>query len=192
MHSQRVNEPLSNTWIKTTKDGEVNCAHCDCMAGLGEVCSHVGAVLFYIEATRRAKSCTDLPCPWNMPSHVGAIPYARIADIDFTPRSVISQTRRGAHLNNDCLMISDSIEVELHCSSHHSAGTPLFNANKIAPTESEKLLFFNRIAKHEHKPCCLSLLTPFSDSYIPNAERISSLVATTINYIIIMHIRMKS
>ena len=58
MHSQRINEPPSNTWIKTTKDGEVNCAHCDCMAGLDEVCSHVGAILFYVEAVRRNKSCT--------------------------------------------------------------------------------------------------------------------------------------
>ena len=32
------------------------CAHCDCVAGLGEVCSHVGAVLFYIEATHRIKA----------------------------------------------------------------------------------------------------------------------------------------
>ena len=22
------------------------CAHCDCMAGLGEVCSYIGAILF--------------------------------------------------------------------------------------------------------------------------------------------------
>ena len=69
MHSQRINEALTNTWIKTTDDGEVNCAHCDCMAGLGEVCSHVEAVLFYVEAVRRSKSCTDVPCSWSMQGH---------------------------------------------------------------------------------------------------------------------------
>ena len=57
------------------------CAHCDYMAGLGKVCSHVGAILFYVEAVRRAKSCTDVPCPWNMPSQVDTIPYAKIVDI---------------------------------------------------------------------------------------------------------------
>jgi len=147
------------------------------MAGLGEVCSHVGAILFYVEAIRHFKSCTDVPCTWNMPSHVDKIPYSRIADIDFTaPKPVISQTKRGAHLNNNCPTISDPIKVEQPCSSCHSAVIPSFNANKIEPTESQKMLFFNKIAKHKHKPCCLSLLSPFSDSYVPNAEGISSSV----------------
>ena len=78
MHSQRINEAPSNTWIKSTKDGEVNCAHCDCMAGLDEVCSHVGAILFYVEAVRHNKSCTDVPCSWSIPSSVDKIPYARL------------------------------------------------------------------------------------------------------------------
>jgi len=44
-HSQWANESLLNPWIKTDNDGMVLCGHCDCMAGLGEVCSHVGALL---------------------------------------------------------------------------------------------------------------------------------------------------
>ena len=47
-HSQKANEPLLNVWVKTHKDGVVMCAHCDCVAGLGEVCSYVGAVLFIL------------------------------------------------------------------------------------------------------------------------------------------------
>ena len=30
--------------------GIVLCGHCTCIAGLGEVCSHIGAVLFTVEA----------------------------------------------------------------------------------------------------------------------------------------------
>ena len=140
MHSQRINEAPSNTWIKSTKDGEVNCAHCDCMAGLDEVCSHVGAILFYVEAVRHNKSCTDVPCSWSMPSSVDKIPYARIADIDFTaPQTIILQTKRGAHLNNDCHMISDAdaIEIKHPCISRDTAVIPSFNTNKIPPTENE-------------------------------------------------------
>ena len=48
MHSPRINEAPSNAWIKTSEDGVVNCAHCDCMAGLDKVCSHVRAILFYV------------------------------------------------------------------------------------------------------------------------------------------------
>ena len=182
MHSQRVNETLTNTWIKTTDDGEVNCTHCDCMAGLDEVCSHVGAILFYVEAVRRSKSCTDVPCSWSMPSSGDKTPYARIADIEFTaPKSItnILQTKKGAHLNNDCDMLSDvdDMEIECPCSTSDKDTTavpPTFNINKIPPTEDQKALFFKEIVSH--KPCCLSLLPPYSDSYVPSAEGISSSV----------------
>ena len=180
MHSQRINEALTNTWIKTTDDGEVDCTHCDCMAGLDEVCLHVGAILFYVEAVRRNKSCTDVPCSWSMPSSVDKIPYARIADIDFmAPKSIILQMKRGAHLNNDCHMLSkaDAMEIERPCSSKDSDNTTVpstFNINKIPSTEDQKALFFKEIASH--KPCCLFLLPPYSDSYVPNAEGISSSV----------------
>ena len=114
-----------------------------------------------------------------MPSHVDTIPYSRIADIDFTaPKPVISQTKSGAHLNNNCPMISDPIEVEQPYSSCHSAVIPSFNANNRTNRKS-KMLFFNKIAKCKHKPCCLSLLSPFSDSYVPNA-----VISATINYFI--------
>ena len=40
-----------------------------CNSRCGEVCSHVAAVLFKVEACIRLKiasrTCTDLPCVWN-------------------------------------------------------------------------------------------------------------------------------
>jgi len=57
------------------------------MAGLGEVCSHVGAVLFAVEAGVRmlkAKTCTSVPCQWLMPLAVSNVPYAELQEIDFT------------------------------------------------------------------------------------------------------------
>ena len=38
----------NNTWICVKTDGEILYGHCSCMAGLGEVCSHVGAIMFYL------------------------------------------------------------------------------------------------------------------------------------------------
>ncbi|XP_034058948.1 uncharacterized protein LOC117537732 [Gymnodraco acuticeps] len=66
---------------------EVVTAHCNCMAGLSESCSHVGAVLFAIEAgvkMRETASCTTEKCKWLMPSHVKKIPAAPVAMIDFS------------------------------------------------------------------------------------------------------------
>ena len=53
-HSQRKNDPPIPVWIICSKDGTEICAHCiGCMAGLGECCSHVASVLFYIEVWTR-------------------------------------------------------------------------------------------------------------------------------------------
>lgn len=49
-HSQTVSAQPANPWIAAKSGGPVIAAHCDCMAGLGEVCSHISALLFTIEA----------------------------------------------------------------------------------------------------------------------------------------------
>ena len=50
-HSQCMNEPLIPIWILASGEGAIISAHClDCKAGLPESLTHVGSVLFYIEA----------------------------------------------------------------------------------------------------------------------------------------------
>ena len=44
-YSQRLSDSPLKVWLAVKENGEVVCAHCSCMAGLGEVCSHVAAVL---------------------------------------------------------------------------------------------------------------------------------------------------
>ena len=85
-HSQRVSAIPLQPWIACEKEGLVVCAHCNCMAGLGEACSHIAALLFTIEANTNVKkslSCTSLPCYWLPPTFKN-VPFARICDIDFT------------------------------------------------------------------------------------------------------------
>ncbi|KAF3844344.1 hypothetical protein F7725_007507 [Dissostichus mawsoni] len=46
-------------------------AHCTCMAGLGEVCSHAAALMFTVLAAvekRENQTCTEKPCTWTQPS----------------------------------------------------------------------------------------------------------------------------
>ncbi|XP_035684496.1 uncharacterized protein LOC118421346 isoform X1 [Branchiostoma floridae] len=67
---QRVTETPHNPWVcLTKKEGYVMAAHCTCMAGLGEVCSHVAALLFAVEASRslqeKRTSCTSRKAVWN-------------------------------------------------------------------------------------------------------------------------------
>ena len=143
-HSQKANEPLLNVWMKTNMDGVVMCAHCDCVAGLGEVCSHVGAVLFYTEATHRIKSCTEVPCAWSMPHSVDSIPYAKIADIDFSkPKSILLPAKICAHLNNDCDMLTNLADIELSSDvtiSSSSCRVGSLNPN-LVPTNQNEVTF---------------------------------------------------
>ena len=37
-------------WLVIEVDDVIVCAHCKCMAGLGETCTHIAAVLIYLEA----------------------------------------------------------------------------------------------------------------------------------------------
>ncbi|XP_055633739.1 uncharacterized protein LOC129774067 [Toxorhynchites rutilus septentrionalis] len=36
----------TSTWVSVDRTGTVQTAYCNCVAGFGEVCSHVGSVLF--------------------------------------------------------------------------------------------------------------------------------------------------
>ncbi|XP_047141028.2 uncharacterized protein LOC124816062 [Hydra vulgaris] len=67
--SYRTTSPNHKPWVALNSLGNVLTAHCDCMAGLGETCSHVAAMLYKIEAAVRigmtSSTSTDLPCQWN-------------------------------------------------------------------------------------------------------------------------------
>ncbi|XP_065664036.1 uncharacterized protein LOC101237261 isoform X2 [Hydra vulgaris] len=67
--SFRTTETPHQPWVAIENLGKVLAGHCDCMAGLGETCSHVAAVLFKIETANRIgmthNVSTDLPCKWN-------------------------------------------------------------------------------------------------------------------------------
>ncbi|XP_048734036.1 uncharacterized protein LOC125650107 isoform X2 [Ostrea edulis] len=68
--SQRARDKPHEPWVYLEKaSGSVYCAHCTCMAGLGEVCSHVAALLFKVEMAVKMgltkSSSTSKACQWN-------------------------------------------------------------------------------------------------------------------------------
>ena len=87
-HSQRMNDPPVSLWIITHKEGTVTCAHCTgCMAGLGECCSHIASVLFYLETWTRIYgklSCTQVKCTWVLPTYVKEVTHDKVKNINFT------------------------------------------------------------------------------------------------------------
>ena len=87
-YSQSVTskKPLT-PWFIAEKTGSILTAHCDCMAGLGECCSRVGALLFAVDAAstlEKNKPVTQEPAYRLLPSGVSKVPYEPVSQIDFT------------------------------------------------------------------------------------------------------------
>lgn len=89
-HSQRANMKPTDVWCIVNKDGSICTAHCTCMAGNSEVCSHVGAVLFaaeYANAKKEAMSCTDVGALWPMPSTSQKVPIVPLHEMKWEKAS---------------------------------------------------------------------------------------------------------
>ena len=126
------------------------------MAGLGEACSHIAAVLFYLEALARmqgTKTCTQEECQWIIPSYLKAVEYFPIKDIDFT-------SARGKKRKLD-----DIIDGK----DEQQRNDPKVPERGKAPTESELELLFENLSRGGTKPGILSLVTKYSDLYVPKS-----------------------
>ena len=86
-HSQRLSEKPLTPWVVAEPSGKIVAAHCNCMAGLGECCSHVASLLWACEAGARIRdsmTVTQKSAYWVMPSGMKDIPYAPVKEMDFT------------------------------------------------------------------------------------------------------------
>ena len=86
-HSYAASSTPLRPWVIIRNNGVVTCGHCTCMAGLGETCSHVGALLYWIEYQVRKReevSCTSRSNTWLEPPTMTSIPYQLLEEMDFT------------------------------------------------------------------------------------------------------------
>ena len=86
-HSYAASKPPLQPWVLVQCNGTVLVAHCTCMAGLAETCSHVGALLHWVETAVRIQnstSCTSKENQWMMPKSMKAVPYLQLNDINFS------------------------------------------------------------------------------------------------------------
>ena len=87
-HSYTMSSALLNPWVIIKNSGTVMCGHCTCMAGLGETCSHIGALLYWVEYAVRKQdkeeSCTSRANQWMEPRTTKLAPYLQLDAIDFT------------------------------------------------------------------------------------------------------------
>ena len=156
-HSQSLSLPSLKPWVAIDQSGIVVCAHCTCMAGYGEACSHVASVLFTVEANTQMKQqfpCTSLPCSW-LPSSFRSVPFSEISNIDFT-----TPHHKRMHCHNDF-------------TSTGGDGESVQKKKKLIipkATDNDLSIFYNTLSKTKGKPVLLSLISKYNDSYVPETE----------------------
>ena len=112
------------------------------MAGVREVCTHVAALLFYLEALHRmeeAQTCTQQQCGWLVPAASVAFQYLEVKDIDFTlargKKRKLDEMLEGSEVNSD--------------EAVSKSGT--------SPTDAEMKQFFNSLSSCSTKPASCHL-----------------------------------
>ena len=149
-HSYSSSQTPLKPWVIIKSTGSVICGHCTCMAGQGETCSHIGAMLYWLETQVRIREqmpCTSQANKWMVPTAVKDIPYLQLHEVDFTTadKKMMNMAHGSASLENV---------------SRTSSSTQL----QATSDASRRLLqFFSEIAKEEEKKSII--LSPYSDTF---------------------------
>ena len=148
-----MNDPLVVLWIITNRDGTILSAHCaGCIAGLGECCSHIASVLFYIEfwtPVNGKLSCTQVKCTWILPRYVKQVNYART--------------------NRLKILIPES-HLNLHPPKNPAPRKLKEEVQK--PTAEELQQFYDSLSECKDKPVCLSLANPHNDAFVSKTREV--------------------
>lgn len=160
--SEKISDPFHKLWIIIEKStAKIRSAHCTCMAGMSQVCNHVAAALFRIEAAVRLgltnPACTSLPNEW-LPNRK-EVKLVKVKDMDFSredfgnrgksKRLIVASPKKKYNPLQDnskkLLQLSDIAEVlkEVMPNSivHQAVATPeidlcreMISSNKIKPS----------------------------------------------------------
>ena len=155
-HSQRMNDTPLSPWILVEKSGNVLVAHCNCIAELGESCSHIGAVLFYIAyatGIRDSKTCTEEKAYWLLPGY-HAVEYKEVCDIDFSTAKALKKNLDTKVVN--CTNIENAPATKKSCFEKYAT-----------PTSNELNSFFNNFKKCGKKAAILSIVPGYCNEYTP-------------------------
>ena len=121
------------------------------MAGIGEACTHIAALLFTAEANTQVKSqfsCTSL---------FRKVPHAEISQIDFTTTK---------HKHKLSLDIPPATQGSV---DKYVPRKRVFVV--LEPTDEGKRKFYFDLSKSKGSPVIVALIVDFSDLYVPNYEK---------------------
>lgn len=161
MHSQRLREAPLKPWVIIESSGAISSAHCTCMAGIGESCKHVAAMLFKLEAVVRCRetvTVTGRPAYWMIPGNLSKVEPQPGYKIDFTS----SKAKRKS--------LNRLLEGE-------TEATPGIRTTrtKVAGTVSKEQLdsFFQEIHKATPQAAVLSCLPEYCGSFVDQVQPVT-------------------
>jgi uncharacterized Zn finger protein len=141
--------------IIAEKDGRILAAHCTCMAGLGETCTHVAALLFAVDASvklRDSKTVTDEKSYWLLPTSVKGVSYKEIREMDFTSAKTMKKKL-------DRKLDSAGDTPSSRSSQKQKTNIP-------DPTDDELASFFKALNETGSKPAIIALVPAYSEAYV--------------------------
>ena len=160
-HSQSFNDTPVKAWVAIREDGSIRTAHCNCMAGLGECCSHSSAVMFAVMSAvskKNGTAVTSLKQKWHEPSRraLDKVEYSEGHNILFSSK----QRRKRLKPDN---------------SNQPSSTTP-----SLVPllTAQEQHDFYNSLVQSEKeetktvKSAILSIIPNHANRYIPKTVQL--------------------
>lgn len=148
-------KPL-DVWCLITKDGSVSTAHCTCMAGNSEACSHIGALLFTAEDTYKRKcvhddntSCTDVLAVWPVPGLSTKVPIRPLKEMNLGSSSLFKNKQVIPTVSEEELIIKLQKMYEMgYTSPLHRVLEPF--KSDIAKTPSVELPTVLNLFKEEN------------------------------------------
>lgn len=154
-----MNLPPLHVWIMCQEDGSVETAHCTCMAGLGEVCSHIGALLYAIQhivISRDSTSCTDVRALWKVPS---------VSKVEYTPLNAMSFGRIFSSASRKDVQGLTEVEIVDLLKSIEEAGSSSVLMRVVEP--------FATIIAEANSQTQIQIVNPYENMYKEEYEAFS-------------------
>ena len=158
MHSQRLREKPLIPWVITLPNGEIKSAHCTCMAGLAESCTHIAAILFWIDTKvimLKSKTVTDEKSYWLVPTNMTHLEPQEAFKIDFS-----SSKSKKVRIDN---AINETSEPY---SSNSSVNNKVKFPSK-PPSDKELKYFYEQLNSCEKKSCILRVVPKYCEQFKP-------------------------
>ena len=119
-----LNEKALTIWIVSQVEGKILAAHCDCMAELGEACSHVASLLWVISVgveKRDSLTVTQKSAYGYATSHSVSILCTSESE-----RNLFHREEKGAKgINDDSASSRKRKKFDIHTLEHGMTKTPL-------------------------------------------------------------------